>query len=60
MRRLYSHSEDVQEQMFDENSGRPVVDLVGHQGPVYGVSFGPDRRLLLSASEDSTGQCNFA
>jgi WD40 repeat protein len=28
--------------------------LVGHTGPVYGVSFSPCGRYLLSASEDST------
>ena len=31
------------------------VQLVGHSGPVYGVSIAPDRRFVLSASEDSTG-----
>lgn len=28
--------------------------LVGHSGPVYGVSFLPDNRYLLSGSEDKT------
>lgn len=28
--------------------------LVGHAGPVYGVSFSPDQRYLLSASADKT------
>ncbi|KAK9457376.1 WD40-repeat-containing domain protein [Dipodascopsis uninucleata] len=28
--------------------------LVGHGGPVYGVSFSPDNRYLLSASEDKS------
>jgi transcription initiation factor TFIID subunit 5 len=29
--------------------------LVGHTGPVYGVSIAPDRRFVLSSSEDATG-----
>lgn len=28
--------------------------LVGHAGPVYGLSFSPDNRYLLSSSEDKT------
>ncbi|RKP27510.1 WD40-repeat-containing domain protein [Syncephalis pseudoplumigaleata] len=28
--------------------------LIGHSGPVYGLSFSPDSRFLLSSSEDST------
>lgn len=28
--------------------------LVGHSGPVYGLSFSPDNRYLLSSSEDKT------
>ncbi|EGW34225.1 uncharacterized protein SPAPADRAFT_134515 [Spathaspora passalidarum NRRL Y-27907] len=28
--------------------------LIGHSGPVYGVSFSPDNKFLLSASEDKT------
>jgi len=31
------------------------MTLVAHSGPVYAVSLSPDRRGLLSASEDSTG-----
>ncbi|KAK6460055.1 TFIID and SAGA subunit [Scheffersomyces coipomensis] len=28
--------------------------LIGHSGPVYGVSFSPDNRFLISGSEDKT------
>ena len=30
------------------------VNLHGHNGPIYGLSFSPDRSLLLSCSEDGT------
>jgi transcription initiation factor TFIID subunit 5 len=32
------------------------VKLVGHSGPVYSSSFGPDNRYLISASEDKTAR----
>lgn len=28
--------------------------LVGHSGPIYGLSFSPDTQFLLSSSEDTT------
>ncbi|AEY96738.1 FAEL246Cp [Eremothecium gossypii FDAG1] len=31
-----------------------TVTLIGHSGPVYSVSFSPDNRYLVSASEDKT------
>lgn len=31
-----------------------AISLVGHSGPVYSLSFSPDNRYLLSASEDKT------
>ncbi|KGK34878.1 hypothetical protein JL09_g5973, partial [Pichia kudriavzevii] len=39
------------------NSGIPNIlsrKLVGHSGPVYGLSFSPDGKYLLSSSADST------
>lgn len=30
--------------------------LVGHSGPVYGLSFSPDNKYLISASEDKTAR----
>lgn len=40
--------------MIDERSGETSRTLCGHGGPVYSVSFSPDRTLLLSCSEDAT------
>lgn len=47
-------AEDVLVRMMDERSGESSRSLCGHSGPVYSVSFSPDRSLLLSASEDTT------
>ncbi len=41
--------------MFDENSGAEHRTLIGHSGPVYAVSFSPDKYYLVSGSEDGTG-----
>ncbi len=35
-------------------AGKLYWSLIGHSGPVYGTSFSPCNRYLLSASEDST------
>ncbi|XP_066156213.1 transcription initiation factor TFIID subunit 5 [Euwallacea fornicatus] len=47
-------AEDVLVRMMDERSGESVRSLCGHSGPVYSVSFSPDRTVLLSASEDTS------
>lgn len=47
-------SDDVLIRMLDESSGEMHKTLHGHSGPVYGLSFSPDRTLLLSCSEDGT------
>lgn len=36
------------------NLKQNMMTLIGHSGPVYSVSFSPDNRYLLSASEDKT------
>ena len=36
------------------NSTEAYTTLIGHSGPVYSVSFSPDNRFLISASQDST------
>lgn len=52
---LDKESDDVTIRMMDTTS-TDVKILRGHNGPVYNVSFSPDRTLLLSCSEDSTGK----
>jgi transcription initiation factor TFIID subunit 5 len=41
--------------MFDESSGIDSRTLLGHSGPVFGVSFSMDKNFLVSGSEDGTG-----
>lgn len=53
---LDKESDDVTIRMMDTTS-TDVKILRGHNGPVYNVSFSLDRTLLLSCSEDSTGEC---
>lgn len=38
----------------DKNNTSNTRKLIGHSGPVYGLSFSPDNRYLLSSSEDKT------
>lgn len=52
-------ADDVMEQMLDDSAGSNSVSFVGHSGPVYGCSFSPDKRMLLTCSEDSTGKFSF-
>ncbi|XP_016124765.1 transcription initiation factor TFIID subunit 5-like isoform X1 [Sinocyclocheilus grahami] len=47
-------SDDVLERIMDEKTASESKILHGHSGPVYGVSFSPDRNYLLSSSEDGT------
>ncbi|KAF7284164.1 hypothetical protein GWI33_022415 [Rhynchophorus ferrugineus] len=47
-------ADDVLVRMMDERSGESSRTLCGHGGPVYSVSFSPERTLLLSSSEDTT------
>ncbi|XP_023696756.1 transcription initiation factor TFIID subunit 5 isoform X2 [Paramormyrops kingsleyae] len=47
-------SEDVLERIMDEKTASESKILYGHNGPVYGISFSPDRNYLLSCSEDGT------
>lgn len=48
-------ADDVLYRMMDDKNTADLKVLRGHHGPVYAVSFSPDRNLLLSASEDATG-----
>lgn len=45
-------ADDVLHRMMEESSGETSKSLVGHAGPVYGLSFNPDKSLLLSCGED--------
>jgi transcription initiation factor TFIID subunit 5 len=51
---LDKESDDILNMMFDEESGVDHRTLIGHTGPVYGVSFSPDKYYCLSCSEDGT------
>ncbi|XP_014484463.1 PREDICTED: transcription initiation factor TFIID subunit 5 [Dinoponera quadriceps] len=46
--------DDVLVRMMDERTSESARNLYGHSGPVYSLSFSPDRNLLLSSSEDAT------
>ncbi len=45
-------AEDVLHRMLDDSTAESSKELIGHSGPVLGVSFSPDKTLLLSGSED--------
>ncbi|KAL3280921.1 hypothetical protein HHI36_004148 [Cryptolaemus montrouzieri] len=47
-------AEDLMVRIMNERTGEVSRTLAGHSGPVYSVSFSPDRTLLLSCSEDAT------
>jgi transcription initiation factor TFIID subunit 5 len=49
-------AEDVLVRMMDDRSAETSRYLYGHNGPVYSLTFSPDRNLLLSCSEDSTSE----
>ena len=41
--------------MLDDNTGSDFKNLIGHSGPVFGVSFSPDKYYLISGGEDGSG-----
>ncbi|BES89516.1 Transcription initiation factor TFIID [Nesidiocoris tenuis] len=47
-------AEDVWARIIDERNVETTRLLCGHSGPIYRISFSPDRTLLLSCSEDTT------
>jgi len=51
---LDKESYDVFNLMFDDSSASDSKILVGHSGPIFSVSFSPDKYNLVSGSEDAT------
>lgn len=49
-------AEDVLVRMMDDRTAETARNLYGHSGPIYSLSFSPDRNLLLSSSEDTTSE----
>lgn len=49
-------TEDVLVRMMDDRTSETTKNLYGHNGPIYSLSFSPDRNLLLSSSEDATSE----
>lgn len=47
-------ADDVLYRMMDDKNTFDMKVLHGHSGPVYALSFSPDRTLFLSSSEDAT------
>ena len=47
--------DDILDLMMDDKTAIDNRKLKGHSGAVYGLSFSPDKTLLLSCSEDGTG-----
>lgn len=51
---LDKEAEDISVRMLDHEETFDTKTLCGHSGPVFGLSFSPDRQFLLSCSEDTT------
>lgn len=47
----------IDESMLDASKKKMRRTLVGHQGPVYGCTFAPHDRFLLSCAHDRTVRC---
>lgn len=53
---MINFTDDVLVRMMDERTSETTKNLYGHSGPIYSLSFSPDRNLLLSSSEDTTSE----
>ncbi|KAK6106240.1 WD domain G-beta repeat family protein [Brugia pahangi] len=51
---IEQESEDALDQVYDDSEASTSLTFQGHNGPVYSLSFSPDKRLLLSSSRDGT------
>ncbi|MFY0562860.1 TIR domain-containing protein [Archangium lansingense] len=54
--RAVTASDDGQARIWDTASGRPLVSLPGHTGPVLGVTFSPDGTRVVTTSRDGTAR----
>ncbi|XP_041476835.1 transcription initiation factor TFIID subunit 5-like [Lytechinus variegatus] len=54
LKEIDAESDDVLERIMDDSTATDQRVLLGHSGPVYSTSFSPDRKFLLSSSEDTT------
>jgi len=52
--RIDKDADDVLERIMSERSAAEQKLLLGHSGPVYGLSFNDDKSFLVSSSEDGT------
>ena len=55
-KRIVSGGDDQRLKMWDAESGSDLLTLVGHTGPIFGVSMNSDGKRLLSASLDRTAK----
>ncbi len=55
-KRLATASDDRTARVWDAGSGKELLVLRGHAGPVVGVAFSPDGKVLATASADKTAK----
>ncbi|XP_030239284.1 transcription initiation factor TFIID subunit 5, partial [Drosophila navojoa] len=57
LKRLDTSISGIDDSMLDATKRKLRRTLYGHQGPIYGCSFSPNDRFLLSCSQDRTVRC---
>jgi WD40 repeat protein len=55
-RRLLTASMDTTARLWDPESDRELLTLIGHTGSLYSAQFSPDGRLFVTASWDNTAR----